>query len=287
MSTHEMQFIFQQNIRKVLDHFSRLLAVRFCFLAADGRELQVGENKSHCRFCRLMRTKMGLAQQCDECDRQGWSRAARSGKAVWYRCHAGLIDGCTAVRSHGRTFGYMMIGQFRTTDTCKPALLTEWRRRYDNNDLQDAFLKTPRYTRRQVEDIMGVFSVLANFIVSQRMIAPRGAEAVAPLLSYMAEHPRQTLSTAEAGKLLHRSPSSLSHVFKQATGKSFLQHQIAMKLDLADELFRTRRATTVREVAFELGFKDPYYFSRLYRKHKGHPPSQTILAARRTSASIS
>lgn len=105
-------------------------------------------------------------------------------------------------------------------------------------------------------------------------------EAVGPLLSYMAEHPGQALSTADAARLLHRSTSSLSHVFKQATGKSFLQHQIAMKLDLADELFRTRRDVTVREVAFELGFKDPYYFSRLYRKHRGRPPSQTIRAAR-------
>jgi len=43
---------------------------------------------------------------------------------------------------------------------------------------------------------------------------------------------------------------------------------------------RTRRGVTVREIAFELGFKDPYYFSRLYRKHRGHPPSQTIGAAR-------
>jgi len=67
MSTHEMHFISQQDIREVLDHFSRLLAVRFCFLAADGRELQVGENKSHCRFCRLVRTSLGLAGQCNEC----------------------------------------------------------------------------------------------------------------------------------------------------------------------------------------------------------------------------
>lgn len=280
MFTHEMNFIFQQDIREVLDHFSRLLAVRFSFLAPDGRELQVGENKPHCRFCRLVRTNLDLADQCGQCDRDGWRRAARAGKAVWYRCHAGLIDGCMAVRSQERIIGYMMIGQFRTTATCTATLRTAWRRRCDNDTLQAAFLETPRYTSPQVEDIMGVFSVLANFIVSRRMIAPRGMEAVGPLLSYMAEHPRRALSTADAARLMHRSTSSLSHVFKQATGKSFLQHQIAMKLDLADELFRTRHEVTVREVAFEIGFKDPYYFSRLYRKHRGHPPSQTIRAAR-------
>ncbi len=70
MSTHGMHFIFQQDIREVLDHFTRLLAVRFSFLAPDGRELQVGENKPHCRFCRLVRTSLGLAGQCGQCGRQ-------------------------------------------------------------------------------------------------------------------------------------------------------------------------------------------------------------------------
>ena len=31
-----------------------------------------------------------------------------------------------------------------------------------------------------------------------------------------------------------------------------------------------------REVAFELGYADPYYFSRVYKKHRGHPPSEML-----------
>lgn len=252
----------------------RLLAVRFCFLAPDGRELRVGENKPHCQFCRLVRTKLGLADRCVETDHQGWQLAAGAGKAVWYRCHAGMIDGCMAVRGEGRTIGYMMIGQFRTSDACDVRLRVRWRRLLGNDDLQAAFERVPRYSRRQVEDIMGVFTVLADFIVSQRMIAQRGQGAIGPLLSYMAEHPRELLSADDAARLLHRSTSSLWHTFKQATGRSFLQYQIAMKLDLADEMLRTRPGVTVREVAQSLGFQDPYYFSRLYRKHRGMPPSE-------------
>jgi AraC-like DNA-binding protein len=48
-----------------------------------------------------------------------------------------------------------------------------------------------------------------------------------------------------------------------------------MKLDMADELFQARPEITVREAAYATGFEDPYYFSRLYAKHRGHPPRET------------
>jgi len=281
MSTHEIRFIFQRDIRQILDRFSRLLAVRFCFLSPNGRELQVGQDKPHCRFCRLVRHRLKLTDKCRACDRRGWQRAARTGRSLWYRCHAGMVDGCMAVRSGNRIIGYMMIGQFRTQDGCNASLRRRWQREYRNDDLHAAFLETPRYSARQVEDIMGVFSVLVDFMVSQRMIAVRQLDPVQPLLAYLAEHPAEKLSTVEAARLLHRSVSGLSHLFRQTMGTSFLKYQIENKLDLADELFRTREDITVREVAFELGFRDPYYFSRLYRRHRGRPPTKAMRLLRK------
>lgn len=276
MSTHEMRFVFQRDIRGVLDHFSRLMRVRFCFLSADGRELEVGGRRPHCRFCRLVRRRLGLNERCAECDRRGWQRAAHSDGAVGYRCHAGMVDGCMAVRSGSRVLGYMMIGQFRTRAACSPSVRAQARRDGALAEMDRAFAEAPLYTREQVRDIMGLFMVLVSFIVSQRMIAVHGLDPLDPLLTYLAEHPRETLSTGHAARLLHRSPSSLAHIFKEATGTSFLQYQIAHKLEMADDLFRARPAITVREAAFDLGFSDPYYFSRLYRRHRGRPPTATL-----------
>jgi len=276
MSTHEMRFVFQRDIRGVLDHFSRLMRVRFCFLSAAGRELEVGGHLPHCRFCRLVRHRLGLHELCAECDRHGWQRAAHSDGAVEYRCHAGMMDGCMAVRSGSRVLGYMMIGQFRTRAACSPAVRALARRKGALNEIDRAFAEAPLYSRAQVRDLMGLFTVLVNFIVSQRLIAVRSLDPLEPLLAYLGEHPRETLSTGDAARLLHRSPSSLAHIFKEATGTSFLQYQIAHKLEMADDLFRSRPGITVREAAFDLGFSDPYYFSRLYRRHRGRPPTATL-----------
>lgn len=281
MSSRELRFVFQRDIRAVLDHFSRLLRVRFCFLSPAGRELEVGGNLPHSAFCRWVRGRLGLAAACAESDRRGWQRAAQSGGAVWYRCHAGLIDGCMAVRSGRRILGYMMIGQFRDNDRASPAVRLAARRAGLIEKVDRAFAATPRYSAGQVRDIMGLFAVLVNFIVSQRMIAIRQLEPIEPLLAYLDEHPLERLSAADAARLLHRSPSSLAHIFKEATGTSLLQYQIARRLDVAEELFRTRPGITVREAAFHLGFSDPYYFSRLYRRHRGHPPTVTLRRWRR------
>lgn len=276
MSTHEMRFVFQRDIRGVLDHFSRLMKVRFCFLSPAGRELEVGGHLPHCGFCRMIRLRLGLNEKCSASDRTGWQRAAHSRGPVWYRCHAGMVDGCMAVRSGTRVLGYMMIGQFRTRAAPAPSVRALARRLGAADDLDRAFEETPLYSRAQVRDIMGLFTVLVNFIVSQRLIAVRSLDPLDPLLTYLSEHPQETLSTGDAARLLHRSPSSLAHIFKEATGTSFLQYQIAHKLEMADDLFRSRPGITVRETAFDLGFSDPYYFSRLYRRHRGHPPTATL-----------
>jgi len=54
------------------------------------------------------------------------------------------------------------------------------------------------------------------------------------------------------------------------------QVRIEMALDKADEYFRNDAGMRVSEVASRLGFDDPLYFSRLYRKHRGVPPSRRV-----------
>jgi AraC-like DNA-binding protein len=281
MSHHALRFIFQRDVQAVLGHFTNVLGFRISFVAPDGRELRVGLDKPHGRYCRLVRERMGLAGRCIACDRRNWMRAARLDRAVGYRCHAGLNDACMAIRVGGEIIGYMMMGQFRSGDAMPRALRERWRREVGTGDLERAFAETPRVDRRKLKDILGLFTALVNFVTTQRLIAVREATPLRPLLDYMAGHPRETLTTDAAARLVHRSASGLSHLFKQVAGRSFRQYQIGMKLDLADELFQTRPEITVREVAYATGFEDPYYFSRLYAKHRGRPPRETLRRQRR------
>lgn len=84
---------------------------------------------------------------------------------------------------------------------------------------------------------------------------------------------RQIKSPAEYATLLNISPSYLNEVVKETTGHpiSYWIHQEII-LEAKRTLFYTNN--TVKEIAYELGYADPSYFIRLFKKTAGSSPQQ-------------
>jgi AraC-like DNA-binding protein len=69
------------------------------------------------------------------------------------------------------------------------------------------------------------------------------------------------------------SSSHLNEVFKAYTAMTPYQYFISIKMHKAKELLE-RGDSAIKEVAFRLGFKDEYYFSRLFKRKAGVSPSR-------------
>ncbi len=72
---------------------------------------------------------------------------------------------------------------------------------------------------------------------------------------------------------LHLSPNYFGDLIKKETGKS-AQEQIQLKLiEIAKErVFDTSKS--ISEIAYELGFKHPQHFSRMFKKSTGYTPNE-------------
>ncbi|WP_317167886.1 helix-turn-helix domain-containing protein [Flavobacterium jejuense] len=69
------------------------------------------------------------------------------------------------------------------------------------------------------------------------------------------------------------SSKYLSDLLKQETGKTALEHiHIALVIEAKNILMSTNK--TVSETAYELGFENPPYFSRLFKKEVGITPTE-------------
>lgn len=64
------------------------------------------------------------------------------------------------------------------------------------------------------------------------------------------------------------SPGFLSRVFKSATNQTLIEYTNYAKLYKIKELNETK-GITIKEAAYQLGFSDPNYVSRLYKKYFG------------------
>ena len=79
-------------------------------------------------------------------------------------------------------------------------------------------------------------------------------------------------SAPELAQIAGFSESHFSKLFRQVTGQSVIAYQNTLRLTHAESLMQLGDCN-VSEAAAAVGFRDIYYFSRLYKKVMGTPPS--------------
>jgi len=89
---------------------------------------------------------------------------------------------------------------------------------------------------------------------------------------WMRENLKGQVSVAELAAKAGFSPSHFSRIWKRRTGRSPVDYLIDLRLLRARELL-SQTALSVRAIAERTGFEDQLYFSRLFHRRIGLPPS--------------
>lgn len=91
-------------------------------------------------------------------------------------------------------------------------------------------------------------------------------------LDYLrSNYAREELSLNDIANALNISVPYLAVLFKQETGKNFGAHLLELRMEKAMELLRTS-ALTIAEIAEQVGYASPQYFSVCFKKYTGLAP---------------
>ena len=82
----------------------------------------------------------------------------------------------------------------------------------------------------------------------------------------------ENLSLNAVAKAANISPNYFSGVFSQEMGQTFVEYLPEKRMTRAKELLRYSGKRS-SEVAYEVGYRDPRYFSFLFKKTQGCTPS--------------
>jgi AraC-like DNA-binding protein len=267
-------YLIANELQMILDHFSALTHVRMAFFSLDGEEIRVGqEQKQLSPFCHTLRNEFGLETLCLKLDAQKRQEALTSGDILKYECHAGLNEAIMPVVFLDHTIGFIMIGQYRTRSQMNVELTSDLSK--DECDrLNRAFLERPFFTPERQAHLLGLFKEIVQGIMSRDLVRTRVNDVIANVVAYLYHNIDRNITITEAAAYVNKSPSRIRHLFSSELGKSFKQFQIDIKLIRAEALLKSNSNITVQKAAQSVGYDDPLYFSRLYKKYRGVSPSK-------------
>lgn len=84
-------------------------------------------------------------------------------------------------------------------------------------------------------------------------------------IRYMHEHIEQEITLNDLVAHLKISASYLSSLFKRYTGKSPIDYLIEMRIEQACKYLKLSKLK-IYEISKKVGYQDPYYFSRIFKK---------------------
>ncbi|RGY96454.1 helix-turn-helix domain-containing protein [Clostridium sp. AM58-1XD] len=91
--------------------------------------------------------------------------------------------------------------------------------------------------------------------------------------NYIDENYQKELSLDEVSRMVDVSPYYLSRLFKQETGKTFIEYLTSVRMKEARRLL-ANPDYSIKEVCVMSGYGDPNYFSRIFKKYEGITPTE-------------
>ena len=92
-------------------------------------------------------------------------------------------------------------------------------------------------------------------------------------LSYMRENYIEPFSAEQVAQTCGVTASHLRALFQKWVGESPQKTHTRFRIEMAEKLLVDQHLS-VAEVAHQIGYSDPYYFSRVFKKMTGHRPSR-------------
>ncbi len=96
---------------------------------------------------------------------------------------------------------------------------------------------------------------------------------VTKAIHYIRDNFRKDITLEDVSQYVNISPHYFSKLFKDETGENFIDFLTNLRINLAKDLIKSSNMS-VKEICYEIGYGDPNYFSRIFKKVVGITPTE-------------
>jgi AraC-like DNA-binding protein len=276
--------------RKFQEVFSKLTGLNIGFIGTDAEFIKMSGSGGSREFCCLMgkierADKRSSISNCWLSNFKACKRAVESKKPLIYRCHAGLTEIVVPVISEGRVIAAVITGQARQKGAAYIPVKSPLPKGITQGKMKEAFGKAPEMTQAQLKIAADALDLLANSPFREKLVQFLSRPA-GPRMSMMRRIMRKAtayikknyadpdLSLEMVAREVNLSPYYLSHIFKKEIDMTFIDYLTGKRVEEAAKLLTVNPEENIKEISYQVGYSDPYYFSRVFKKHLNASPEK-------------
>ena len=261
-------------IKKMMDLLSNLFSIRTSFMYAidDAKYVKeiAGKNGDYQDYCVLIQKE--LKHKCIACDRDKFREASEKKKPILYQCYNGLYEMFLPLFIDSILVGYLHFGQVRAENPFE-----QIRKKFsldehsEVNKLKNCYNSMEVIPKEKLMQIADVFQKFSELILNNRFIELKKAQPEHYLKKYIADNLSKSITVQSAAEFINRSPSYVTHKFKELYSESFHHYLNNARIAKAKTLLKGH---AIDRIYTECGFKNRYHFSKVFKKMVGTTPKK-------------
>lgn len=241
----------------------------------------IKNNKGHyCEFCKRARELPNGRANCEKSDRIETVELAKQYKEpFFYECHMGMRELIIPLLREDVLFGIIFVGQCRLDNDYDSKIRVNAKKMQGDPDefsrLYNLLPLLPAKDLTKVSDILTQYfdtKILNSLLICPNATGtPVSRDIVETVKQHIQSNYKFRLSLKQIAEALYLNPSYISRCFSEKCGMTVTEYLTRVRLERAKILLLTTNAP-IGSIAFNVGFEDVNYFSRVFRKNEGCSP---------------
>ncbi len=121
------------------------------------------------------------------------------------------------------------------------------------------------------ENAVILHKIIQGMAESDLQIESENSTDAQKLREYIDTNYAKTISVEDLAALINKSQSQVIRIFKKVYGATPYEYALKRKMSVAQQMLKGTRMS-IKEIAFELGFKNEHYFSSAFKAQTGITP---------------